>query len=272
MPAGAAWAAASPGQLLRPGKCAGPCLRSGLTRTLPPVLSKLPASIGPVPSPYRDDAAGLSGTLIAQASRGAIKLWRPGSQPSQNATPHPHLRCRRRTSAHTVQGPVAGPASQRTGPGSPRRCPAAAGRRHRNRLISPSLRTGGPVGSKTFLADASPRPIDPGFAADAGFVSKLVLVVPVRIGTARWCFGPPYGSPRSRPSAVQSTGAVSITWATLRRRRVGCHNLPPQWRRRRAARPRLGCRESGPARPVRGDARRVAGQSGRRAVQVATSA
>ncbi len=69
-PHGRAWRmarAASPGQLLRPGKCAGPCLRSGLTRTLPPVLSKLPASIGPVPSPYRDDAAGLSGTLVAQA-------------------------------------------------------------------------------------------------------------------------------------------------------------------------------------------------------------
>ena len=129
---------------------------------------------------------------------------------------------------------MAGPASQRTGPGSLRRCPAAAGRRHRNRLISPSLRTGGRVGSKNLLADASPRPIDPGFAADAGFVSKLVLVVPVRIGTARWCFGPPYSSPRSRPIDVQSTGAVSITWATLRRRRVGCHNLPPQWRRRRA--------------------------------------
>ena len=167
---------------------------------------------------------------------------------------------------------MAGPASQRTGPGSPRRCPAAAGRRRRSLLISPSLRTGGRVGSKNLLADASPRPIDPGFAADAGFLSKLVLVVPVRIGTARWCFGPPCCSPRSRPGAVQSTGAVIIAQATLRRRRVGCHNLPPQWRRRRAASPRLGCRESGPARPVRGDAWRVAGQSGRRAVQVARSA
>jgi hypothetical protein len=35
----------------------------GSTRTFPPVLSKLPASAGPVPSP--SDAAGLSGTLIA---------------------------------------------------------------------------------------------------------------------------------------------------------------------------------------------------------------
>jgi hypothetical protein len=172
---------------------------------------------------------------------------------------------------------VAGPASQRTGPGSPRRCPAAAGRRRRSLLISPSLRTGGRAGSKNLLADASPRPIDPGFAADAGFLSKLVLVVPVRIGTARWCFGPPCCSPRSRPGAVQSTGAVSTTWATLRRRRVGYMSQPDsavaaaQGSESALRLPRI--RPSPPVhRPVRGDAWRVAGQSGRRAVQVARSA
>ena len=84
-----------------------------------------------VPSP--SDAAGLSGTRIAQARRGAVIMENRLAAQSSDA-PQLHLRCRRCTSTHT-KAPV-GPGSQRSGPGSPRRRPAAAGRLHRHPSIS----------------------------------------------------------------------------------------------------------------------------------------
>jgi hypothetical protein len=89
-------------------------------------------STGPVPSP--SDAAGLSGTRIAQARRGAVIMeYRLAAQNSD--TPQLHLRRRRCTSTHR-KAPV-GPGSQRSGPGSPRRHPATAGRLQRSPPISP---------------------------------------------------------------------------------------------------------------------------------------
>ena len=89
-------------------------------------------STGPVPSP--SDAAGLSGTQIAQARRGADIL---GNRDSAQTDRDGIIRSSRRTSTcgagaarPQTQSPTAGPASLRSGPGSARRSPVAAGRRH----------------------------------------------------------------------------------------------------------------------------------------------
>jgi hypothetical protein len=78
-------------------------------------------STGPVPSP--SDAAGLSGTQIAQARRGAV-YWCTGTQPRQIVTPHLHLRCQRCTSAHAKPNGRTGLTSLRS-----RQCTSKTGRR-----------------------------------------------------------------------------------------------------------------------------------------------
>jgi hypothetical protein len=89
-------------------------------------------------SPTAGPASLRSGPSSARrrpAAAGRRHDWRSGAQPRQIVTPHLHLRCRRCTSAHTK--PNGRSCLSRSGPGSARRSPAAAGRRHRILLISP---------------------------------------------------------------------------------------------------------------------------------------
>ena len=214
-------------------------------------------STGPVPSP--SDAAGLSGTQIVQARRGREYIgvqglspdkghaaptcgagaarphiqtptagpaslrsgpgsarrspvaagrrhqWRSGAQPRQIVTPYLHLRCRRRTRAHAK--PNAWSCLTRSGPGSARRGPAAAGRRHRILLISPPnskyaglRRRRGPVLPFLFILKVSPRmrahgpSIGDPQTMRSNFLSGFV---PIRFGTTRG-YSSVLRSPQSR--------------------------------------------------------------------------
>ncbi len=120
------------------------------------------------------------------AAAGRRHQWRSGAQPRQIALPHLHLRCRRRTRAHTK--PNARSCLTRSGPSSARRSPSC--RRRRSPSNPPKLSTGGRVGSQNFSADASPWPIDRGSSNDAEQFSFRVRTNSIR-NQPRVRFGPP---------------------------------------------------------------------------------
>ena len=106
-------------------------------------------STGPVPSP--SDAAGLSGTRIAQARRGAIIM--ENRLAAQNSvTPQLHLSA---PALHVRTKAPVGPGSQRSGPGSPRRRPAA------KPAIEPTSSSGATLRSEVRTAQGGTVPLSP---------------------------------------------------------------------------------------------------------------